>query len=420
VSIEEVLPVSSQIALSPTPEVLIDLAGQAERLAELADAYLATVPLAPTPASEAGCMSTCYQAREVARRIANPPVLKGWSKNAVAAYLTLADAFDRLLNHCGWALLKTDELVDYRVELHEDGKLHLYGDPTDSPQPRWAMIGVGPSSPLPTEILNSLRRSAEQLRREGESAAGLRVTTSIDSGPKSHPSLRRFSEKVPLSTEGPTLFPLLEVPPSKRFVIKYLSLHHDGDGALDVELRNGPVTLEWFSVKGTVPPIQISGDDAQLQAVGGHTLVLVFPQVDKPTHGIFALAGTLEPLVIPARQEDLQATKSKRSTERGEGRDKIIAALAKHHQYENGSCLNYEPIVGNELARIAEVGKGTVNRFFNRAFNNGEKGGYAKYKRACRDQGKLVTSLKLLLGEVTPSILFKTSSNVNKLENTDE
>jgi hypothetical protein len=116
----------------------------------------------------------------------------------------------------------------------------------------------------------------------------------------------------------------------------------------------------------------------------------------------------------------LPTKKAKRSTEQGEGRDKIIPALAKHHQYENGSCLNHEPIVGNELARIAKVGKGTVNRFFNRAFNDGEKGGYAKYKRACRDQGKLVTSLKLLLGEVTPSILFKTSSKVNELEATDK
>src|SRR5262249_18814112 len=38
----------------------------------------------------------------------------------------------------------------------------------------------------------------------------------------------------------------------------------------------------------------------------------------------------------------------KRSTERGEGRAKLIAALTKHHQYADGGCLNLEPIGNNE------------------------------------------------------------------------
>jgi hypothetical protein len=108
----------------------------------------------------------------------------------------------------------------------------------------------------------------------------------------------------------------------------------------------------------------------------------------------------------------------RRSTEPVEGRAKIIAALAKHHRYENGICLNSEPVVANELARVAKVGKGTVSRFFNRAFNDDQKGGYSRYKRACREPGKLTNSLRLLLGELTPSILFKPLSNPNELEDT--
>jgi hypothetical protein len=115
-------------------------------------------------------------------------------------------------------------------------------------------------------------------------------------GPEPQPTLRRFAGRVPLSTEGPTPVPLLNVPLGKQFMVKYLSLHHDGDGALDVELRNSAVTLEWFCVRGTAPPVQISGDEMQLRGIGGHPLSLVFPQVETPTHGIFTVAGLLEPI----------------------------------------------------------------------------------------------------------------------------
>src|SRR5262249_18636328 len=43
----------------------------------------------------------------------------------------------------------------------------------------------------------------------------------------------------------------------------------------------------------------------------------------------------------------------KRSTDKGEARDKIVAALTKHHKYNNGSVENREPIGCNELARQA-------------------------------------------------------------------
>jgi hypothetical protein len=101
-----------------------------------------------------------------------------------------------------------------------------------------------------------------------------------------------------------------------------------------------------------------------------------------------------------------EPTKSKRSTERGEGRAKLIAALTKHHKYADGSCLNLEPIGNNELARLAEVSESTASAFFNNEFNQGESGGYGTYRVICRDSGRLADSLKVLNGEFSPHHLY--------------
>jgi hypothetical protein len=53
----------------------------------------------------------------------------------------------------------------------------------------------------------------------------------------------------------------------------------------------------------------------------------------------------------------------KRSTERGEGRAKLIAALTNHHQYADGSCLNLEFIGNNRLAEVAGVSPSTASKF---------------------------------------------------------
>ncbi|MGA2032823.1 MAG: hypothetical protein ABSG68_11235 [Thermoguttaceae bacterium] len=97
----------------------------------------------------------------------------------------------------------------------------------------------------------------------------------------------------------------------------------------------------------------------------------------------------------------LKAKKSKRSTERGEGQAKLIAALTKHHNYANGSCLNTEPIGNNELARLAEVSDSTASAFFTKEF-----GGHTKYRALCVDATRLVASLKLLNQEYSPHHLF--------------
>jgi len=106
-----------------------------------------------------------------------------------------------------------------------------------------------------------------------------------------------------------------------------------------------------------------------------------------------------------------KATKPKRSTGRNEGRQKLIASLTLHHQYENGSCLNLDPINNNELARQADVANSTASDFFDWAFKpkddqHNSNTGYEIYRVKCRDAGKLVGCLKALNGEILPADLY--------------
>lgn len=92
----------------------------------------------------------------------------------------------------------------------------------------------------------------------------------------------------------------------------------------------------------------------------------------------------------------------KKSTQKGEGRVKLIAALTKHHEYADGSCLNPEPIGNNELARQAGVDKKTASEFFKKEFK-----GHDKYNALCRnDTQGLITALKLLNDEFSPYLLY--------------
>jgi hypothetical protein len=95
------------------------------------------------------------------------------------------------------------------------------------------------------------------------------------------------------------------------------------------------------------------------------------------------------------------AKKAKRSTERGEGRVKLIAALTKHHKYADDGCLNLEPVGNNELARLAGVSESTASAFFNREFR-----GHTRYRAVCRDSAQLVVSLKTLNREYSPCHLY--------------
>lgn len=109
------------------------------------------------------------------------------------------------------------------------------------------------------------------------------------------------------------------------------------------------------------------------------------PQVESPA----------QPTPAPA------APKTKRSTERGEGQAKLIAALTEHHKYADGSCLNVEPIGNNELARLAQVSESTASAFFKKEFK-----GHTKYRAICGDARHLVVALKLLNQEFSPHQLY--------------
>jgi len=93
----------------------------------------------------------------------------------------------------------------------------------------------------------------------------------------------------------------------------------------------------------------------------------------------------------------------KRSTVKGEARAKIIGGLNTHHEYDNGSCTNLTPIQVGEFARKINVSKSSVSAFLKAEF---DEPGYSKYKIACKNAEILGQSLRILNGELTPSILF--------------
>jgi len=121
------------------------------------------------------------------------------------------------------------------------------------------------------------------------------------------------------------------------------------------------------------------------------------PDVKSPDPVGMVGAGCSESKPEPAKP----AMKPKRSTVPGEARTKLISALTKHHKYSTGSCLNWDSVGNNELARLAEVEKSTASAFFLEQF-----GGYSKYKIFCKNKAKILGSLAQLNGELTPGILF--------------
>jgi hypothetical protein len=111
-------------------------------------------------------------------------------------------------------------------------------------------------------------------------------------------------------------------------------------------------------------------------------------------HQLVAASTPAEP--VTARTP---TPRPKRSTEQGEGQVRLVAALALHHKYADGGCLNLEPIGNNELARLAGVGSATALRFFEKWFK-----GHAKYRSICmRDVSKLIDTIKAMRGEFIPS-----------------
>lgn len=98
---------------------------------------------------------------------------------------------------------------------------------------------------------------------------------------------------------------------------------------------------------------------------------------------------TFKKLLLRARESSGSGVRKKRSTQPGEARLKLKAALTQHHQYEDGGCLNFEPIANNELARHADVDRSTASAFFKREF-----GSHSRYKTSCRSN-RIIDKLKV-------------------------
>ena len=97
----------------------------------------------------------------------------------------------------------------------------------------------------------------------------------------------------------------------------------------------------------------------------------------------------------------VEMARHKRSTVRGEARDKLVAGLTEHHRYADGSCLVDAPIGCNELARKMTVSQSTASAFFDKNF-----GDWEGYRRVCGDKKRLLAALKLMNNEFTPRHLL--------------
>jgi hypothetical protein len=109
-------------------------------------------------------------------------------------------------------------------------------------------------------------------------------------------------------------------------------------------------------------------------------------------------AGTVE-----GTRDDRATKRPKKSTQPGEAKTKLIAALLRHHHYDSGSCTNWEPVGNNELADSVGVSHSTATAFFWKHF-----GGHPNYKAACLrgEHSKVAAVLKFLNGDFSTAALF--------------
>jgi hypothetical protein len=171
---------------------------------------------------------------------------------------------------------------------------------------------------------------------------------------------------------------------------------HDSTKAL--ELLDGLIDACKEAVKGNASVNSQSVSDLAMAGVAA-----------SPSPAIQTVKGTANgatDVSSATPSETPGAPARKRSTERGEGRAKLIAALTKHHQYADGGCLSLEPIGNNELAKAAGVSPSTASTFFNDNFQ-----GHTKYKSLCRNASMLTAALKMLNDEFAPYHLLGTASS---------
>jgi hypothetical protein len=99
-------------------------------------------------------------------------------------------------------------------------------------------------------------------------------------------------------------------------------------------------------------------------------------------------AETTRPAVDDAGdQRAVAARPVKRNTTPGAADAAILSALCAHHQYRDGGCNNWEPIGGNQLAKLARVSGGAVTGFWKRRLKREDRDGTIEdYRIACANQ----------------------------------
>jgi|GEM_PF-1604648 hypothetical protein len=167
----------------------------------------------------------------------------------------------------------------------------------------------------------------------------------------------------------------------------------DPEGLLSGLWWMGDDRLNQMRSKLTEIDLELKERIIDLQAILHPNCESNYGKVNPPPDG--------NPPSVESTGGETMAKTGKRSTKRGDGREKLISALTKHHKYADGSCLNQEPIGNNELAKLANVSKSTASEFFRKAF-----GGTEKYRAACSKLDLLIPALKLLNNEFSPHLLF--------------
>lgn len=108
------------------------------------------------------------------------------------------------------------------------------------------------------------------------------------------------------------------------------------------------------------------------------------------------------------------SVKGKRSTQKGDARAKLQAALLFHHGYGSDTELVLEPIGNNELARKAEVARSSASAFIKDTF-----GGQTEYRRACKARTTLLARLKHLDGDYVSRLHFREQQFMDRDDSKD-
>ena len=162
-------------------------------------------------------------------------------------------------------------------------------------------------------------------------------------------------------------------------------------------VRNAYLIITHLGITDRPPSDTGKPDPDRLQDLKEFVLSRVSVPGDVGHNGSEHQSDEREP--APSAAATSRAKKQKRSTAKGEAREKIISALSKHHGYDKGGgCLCTEPIGVNELARRSKVASSSVSDFFKKQF-----GGHAQYRITChKGASNIAANIKLMRGEYTP------------------